>query len=102
MEEITGHKQCGNRVIIVSASFEDQLIYWSKSLDLELIGTKIEVKNGLITGKIEGKNCYGDEKVKRLRSYLDISNYKKVFVYGDSKGDLPMMELATSKFYRKF
>ncbi len=100
MELIDGHIKSGNRVIIVTATFENILLDWCNAQHLELIGTKIEVKNGLITGKFDGKNCYGSEKVKRLNQYLDISQFSEIYAYGDSKSDNPLMELADHKYYR--
>jgi phosphatidylglycerophosphatase C len=100
LHAIKKHLSCGDRVIVVSASFESCLIDWCETMQIELIGTKPEIRNGLITGKIEGRNCYGIEKVKRLKQYLDISKFGMIYAYGDSKGDLPMLELANNKFYR--
>lgn len=99
---INNHIKNGDRVIIISASFEDQLVDWCESMHLELIGTKTAIKNGLITGKIEGKNCYGIEKVIRLNQYLDISQFPEIYAYGDSQGDIPMLDLASHRFYRLF
>ena len=99
---IKTHIKNGDRVIIVTASFEDTLIDWCKSMQVELLGTKILTKNGLVTGKIDGKNCYGFEKVIRLNQYIEISQFSEVYAYGDSHGDLPMLELADHKFYRSF
>jgi phosphatidylglycerophosphatase C len=102
LHSILNHLQKGARVIVISASFENWLFDWCKLMNIELIGSKIEVRNGLVTGKIEGKNCYGAEKVIRLKQYLDISQFSEIYAYGDSKGDLPMLELASHRFYRVF
>ena len=102
VQAITYHLEKGDRVIVISASFENWLADWCKSMKLELIGSKIEVRNGFITGKIEGKNCYGIEKVIRLKQYLDITQFSEIYAYGDSKGDLPMLELANHRFYQSF
>jgi|ERR1035437_824645 HAD superfamily hydrolase (TIGR01490 family) len=102
IQKIFDHLNKRDRIIIISASFENWLSGWCKSMNLELIGSKIDVKRGLITGKIEGKNCYGIEKVIRLNQYVDISQFSEIYVYGDSKGDLPLLELADHKFYRFF
>lgn len=102
LEAINNHIKNGDRVIIISASFENWLIDWCKSMHIELIGSKIEVKDGLLTGKIEGKNCFGIEKVIRLNQYLDISQFSEIYAYGDNKGDFPLLELANHRFYRFF
>jgi phosphatidylglycerophosphatase C len=100
MQIIKDHQKRGDKVIIISASFENWLTDWCKSMNLDLIGSKIEVRNGLVTGKIEGKNCYGNEKVNRLKQYLNISEYSEIYAYGDSKGDIPILELANHRFYK--
>jgi phosphoserine phosphatase len=69
---------------------------------LELIASQLEIKAERITGKIKGKNCHGQEKVRRILEKHVISDYAEIYAYGDSRGDLPMMELASSKFYRPF
>ena len=102
LDAIKNHINNGDRVIIISASFEDSLIDWCESMHLELIGTKISVNKGLVTGKIDGINCYGVEKVNRLKQYIDISQFSEIYAYGDSSGDLPLLELANHKFYRSF
>jgi phosphatidylglycerophosphatase C len=99
---ITDHLGKGDRVIIISASFENWLFDWCKSMNLELIGSKIEVRDGLVTGKIDGKNCYGAEKVNRLKQYLDISQFSEIYMYGDSKGDQQLLEIANHKYYKYF
>ena len=102
LEAIENHIKNGDRVVIISASFEDVLTNWCELMQIDLIGTRITVNDGLITGKIEGKNCYGDEKVKRLKEYIDIDQFSEIYAYGDSKGDLPLLKLATHSFYRNF
>jgi phosphatidylglycerophosphatase C len=96
------HKKQGHKVIIVSASLENYLIDWCKNNDFELIATKLETSNGLITGNFSSKNCYGKEKVERIHSHINLADYLEIYAYGDTKGDLPMLELATKPFYKFF
>lgn len=96
------HVKNGDRVVIVSASAENWLQDWCKSMNIELIGTKLQIINGLITGKIDGKNCYGPEKVTRLKQYLNVSEYQQIYAYGDSRGDYELLELAHQKRYQYF
>lgn len=90
------------KVIIVSASAENWVLPWCIAQKFECVATRLETKNGKITGKISGKNCYGIEKVNRIRQAIDLSEYKTICVYGDSKGDKPMLALATHAHYRAF
>lgn len=92
----------GVEIVVVSASPHNWLHAWSKQFGASLISTKLEVKDGKLTGKIDGKNCRGQEKVRRIRSQYDLSNYDEVYAYGDTKGDKPMLALATFAFYQPF
>ena len=60
------------------------------------------MKNGLLTGKIENQNCHGEEKVNRINAAFDLSQYDEIYCYGDTKGDKPMLRLATFAFYKPF
>jgi phosphatidylglycerophosphatase C len=87
--------------ILVSASLEIYLLPWAKTIGLDqVIGTRLAVQNGLLTGRIIGQNCYGAEKVKRLQAVLgDLSQYC-IYAYGDSRGDRELLEIATCPYYR--
>ena len=102
MEEIARLKAAGASIIIVSASAENWLQQWCAVNELSLVGTQLEVANGLLTGKIAGLNCYGNEKVNRIKTGFDLSQYDEIFCYGDTKGDKPMLQLATFSFYKPF
>ena len=102
MEEIGRLKAAGASIIIVSASAENWLQQWCMANDLSLIGTRLETTNGLLTGKIAGRNCYGNEKVNRINTGFDLSQYDEIFCYGDTKGDKLMLQLATFSFYKPF
>ena len=69
---------------------------------LKLIATKLEVKNNNITGNFKTKNCYGEEKVTRIKKELDINKYNDIYAYGDSNGDKEMLNIATHPFYKSF
>jgi phosphatidylglycerophosphatase C len=102
MERIKWHKSQGHKVVIISAMLEPALKAWCHSHEIDLLATEIEVKDSKVTGKFSSPNCYGDEKVTRLKSYLSLNEFEKVYAYGDSKGDLPMLALANEKFYKYF
>jgi phosphatidylglycerophosphatase C len=99
---IKQHIQSGYKVIIISASFEDYLTDWCRSMELELIGTKIEIKNDSVTGKLDGKNCYGAEKVIRLKQLIDLSQFSEIYAYSDSRSDMPLLKIANQRFYKYF
>lgn len=103
MEKIKYHQNEEHKVIIISASIEDWILPWAKSMNIhEVYGTKLEIIDNTITGKLASKNCRGEEKVKRLLEiYPDRANYT-LYMYGDSSGDKDILAIADHPFYRNF
>ncbi|MFT3746788.1 MAG: HAD family hydrolase [Agriterribacter sp.] len=102
LQSINELKKKGTRIIIVSASPRNWIEPWCLKNKLGLISTVLETKGGKITGNIAGKNCYGEEKVNRIKEQFDLSTYNEIFCYGDTEGDKPMLSLATSAYYKPF
>lgn len=102
LNKIAWHQSQGHEVVIVSASAESWLKPWTQAMKLELIATALEVKDGKITGKFTGKNCHGQEKVRRIQATYNLPDYAQIFAYGDTPGDKPMLALATHPFYKPF
>jgi HAD superfamily hydrolase (TIGR01490 family) len=102
IEEIKKLQSQGYEVVIVSASPEQWIYQWAKEMNAHLIASCMESVDKKVTGKLVGKNCHGDEKVKRILEQHVLEEYTVIHAYGDTKGDLPMLQLATSKFYKPF
>ena len=102
LDKFRWHKQQGHRVFIVTASSEIWLGAWAASEQLELIGTRYQVVDGLLTGCYQGLNCHGQEKVKRIQDAINLEYYDDVYAYGDTSGDLPMLSLANHSFFKPF
>ena len=100
--EIDRLKNAGVRVVIVSASAENWIKAWADRENLELLGTRLEVSDEMITGRIAGKNCYGEEKVCRIKEAINLEAYDDVYAYGDSSGDKEMLAIARHAFYKPF
>jgi phosphatidylglycerophosphatase C len=65
-KRIRWHQSQGHTVAVVSASMEYWLEDWCKENDLDLIATRLEVKNERVTGKFASRNCSGREKIARI------------------------------------
>lgn len=102
MEKIEWHKKRGHKVVVVSASIDLWLAGWCSRNNLELIATRLEIKNNKLTGKFASKNCYGMEKANRIKKNYNLDNYEVVYGYGDSMGDHQMLDLADKKYYKPF
>jgi HAD superfamily hydrolase (TIGR01490 family) len=102
MTEISQLQQQGIPVVIVSASPENWIRPWAASMQLELIATRLQITGNELTGKIEGRNCYGKEKVRRIEQLYSLSDFTDTYAYGDSSGDRPMLAVAKIAFYKPF
>ncbi|UZQ55030.1 HAD-IB family hydrolase [Trichothermofontia sichuanensis B231] len=103
VQRLRWHQEQGHRTIVISASLEVYLQPWITQMGIDAVsGTTLGVEDHCITGKIAGSNCYGSEKVVRLRAMLgDLSRFY-IYAYGDSKGDRELLAIADAPYYRHF
>lgn len=99
---IKDHQRKGHHVVVVSASAQDWVAPWCRRENIVCLATRLEVKNKLITGKIQGINCNGVEKVNRIREAYRLENFHEIYAYGDSEGDRPMLALAQHASFKPF
>lgn len=99
---IRDHISEGRQVVVVTASAEDWVAPWCRSMGIACIGTRLEVQDGRLTGNIAGLNCNGDEKVARIRALYDLGAFGDIYAYGDSSGDKAMLALAGIREYKPF
>jgi phosphatidylglycerophosphatase C len=97
VESLRSHLDAGDTVLLVSASFE---VYLRPLADLlgasDVLAVRLEVDDaGVLTGRLDGPNCRGAEKVVRLHDWLDrhLGGRDAVHLsaYGDSRGDREML-----------
>lgn len=93
-------RQLGAKIVIVSASSDLYMKVLPEFLPVDaVISTVCEVQEGRYTGKI-GKNCKGEEKVARIRRWLDEQGLtidrEHSAGYGDSPSDAPMLLLTAA------
>ncbi len=102
LERLREHQQAGDKVVLVSATPALILQPWCDRNGIDLLATELQIRNGRLTGSINGRNCRGQEKVRRILGRYALGEYSAVYAYGDSAGDLPMLDLADHRFYRPF
>ncbi len=94
----------GEKVIIITASIDMWVRPFFSELDkdIRIIGTKIEEKEGKVTGHLITRNCYGAEKVNRLKEIMPNRNSYELISYGDSRGDKELLEYADKGYFKPF
>ena len=73
VESLRRHVDAGDTVVLVSASFEVYLRPLAALLGAhDVLAVRLEVDaDGILTGRLDGPNCRGPEKVVRLHEWLD-------------------------------
>ncbi|MDB4655244.1 HAD-IB family hydrolase [Flavobacteriales bacterium] len=102
IEKIAWHKEQGHRIIVVTASCGAWLGDWTKQMNLEILCTEMELKNGAYTGELSKPNCRGKEKVNRIKQHLRLEDYSEVYAYGNDHGDNQMLAIADHPHFREF
>lgn len=99
----------GHQVIIVSASIDR----WVKEFFRELpegagpskiiiAGTQVATHDGRLTGRFLTKNCYGIEKVNRIKELFPERDKYYLTAFGDSRGDIAMLDYSDEGYYKPF
>jgi HAD superfamily hydrolase (TIGR01490 family) len=103
MDRLGWHRSRGHRVVLASASLDLLLEPWARTAGVDdVLATRLEVRDGRLTGRLAGRNCYGPEKVARLRALLgDLAEFE-LYAYGDSRGDRELLAAAQHPVYRPF
>lgn len=82
------------KVIILSAGYGIYLRDFFKELsEVIIIASELEINNHIFTGKLNGKDCFGSEKITKLSKQINIDDLRPIRVFSDSITDLPILEL---------
>ncbi len=101
-EKLQHHIKENHTIAIVSANLAVYLKYWAKKHNVNyVIGTNIQFINNIATGGLDGHNCYGMEKVIRIKEFLKTQNlhFTDSYAYGNSRGDFEMLDFAHHSYF---
>ncbi len=94
------HQAQGDQIYLVSASLDVYLKEWCKAWEVELVCSELEVNNLRYSGGYVQGDCSGENKVNSLRRVVNVERFDKIYAYGDTYEDLPMLALADEKVYQ--
>ena len=94
----------GSEVLVVSASLDNWVRPFFADLQgrLHVLCTRPDVRHGVLTGKFITRNCYGSEKVRRIKQCFPFRKSYELIAFGDSRGDKAMLEYADKGYYKPF
>ena len=103
MNKLNFHIKNGHTAIIISASIDNWIHPWAELNGIsQVLGTKIEIEGDVLTGRFSSPNCFGDQKVVRLKEYFPNWSDTVFYAYGDSSGDKELLEFADYSYFRRF
>lgn len=86
---------------IVSASLD----WWVSAIALQLNADYLctntlfdHQKSPCFTGHFSTLNCNHEEKVRRIQKTYDLKKYDEILAIGNSKGDIPMLNISSKGF----
>lgn len=107
LARLAWHQQAGHCCVLVSASPDIYLRRAALKLGFDaLLCTEMQVQEGVLTGTMLTSNCHGEQKVVRLKQWLNERFGSEslpgvlLYAYGDTAGDKPMLRWAQYAWYR--
>lgn len=87
------HLDAGDFCIVLSASPHELVEAVTVALGAHrAVGTRIEVVDGRLTGRLDGPFCYGPGKLDALEREVGRIDLVDATAYADSESDLPLLE----------
>ncbi|MBW2425511.1 MAG: HAD-IB family hydrolase [Deltaproteobacteria bacterium] len=88
VEQLHDHLDRGFEVVLVSASPDLYVDEFAARLGMtSVISTRVSWRGDRCLGSLDGENCYGEEKLQRIKERIGRVDY----AYSDHDSDLPML-----------
>lgn len=98
-EQLKIHQKLGHKVILVSATIDLYLEMIANTLSIELLCSKVEIKNGKLTGKYLTPDCSCLQKKLRVLEAINLEDFEMIYAYGNSQEDKEMLGLADQHYF---
>lgn len=103
IKRINERKNGPYTLYICSASIGPYLRHWGKTHGINnILATELESRHGVCTGEISGWNIWGPGKTRRIFAEFVGQQVHIKEAYGDSRGDLELLNAAEASYWRPF
>ncbi|MCS7224755.1 MAG: HAD-IB family hydrolase [Armatimonadetes bacterium] len=93
LKTLRWHQDQGHSIVLVTGGLDFVVRPLAQWLTADLIATRLEVKGGVLTGRVEGKPVVGEEKARRMQQLAAERGWvlRQCYAYGDSISDQQML-----------
>jgi len=102
LKQINSHLCNNDEVVVVSASLNVLLENFCNNNKIKLISNNLIFNKENKTYLFDNLDCNFEEKVKRITEKYDLSKYTNIYSYGDTNGDMAMLNIANYKYFNYF
>ena len=91
---IKAHRKKNHTMVVVTSASQYQVEPLASDLGIDnIICTRLEVKDGVFTGEVDGEPCYGPVKLKAARKFAKKFNIdlRKSYFYSNGSEDIPLL-----------
>jgi phosphatidylglycerophosphatase C len=98
---LLAHQAQGTEILVVTASPRIAVQEVFAEHGIPVIGTEFQSLQGRYTGELDGRGCYGQEKVPKVKAWIQsqANQHRIVEAWSDSWSDAPMMLMAGRRFW---
>ena len=93
---VEAHQRKGHTVAVVSSALRYQIEPLAADLAIDhIMCTRLEIKDGLVTGEVVHPTCYGTGKAIAARAFVEQRgiDLSQSYFYTDSDEDLPLLDI---------
>ena len=92
--------KAGDIIVLATASLDLYVTRFAELLNIRhVICTGVKWNGDVLTGQLNGPNCYGQEKLERVKEYLSKKKlHGEIHTYTDHHSDIPLLRYSTKQY----